>query len=212
MNVNSLPPKKVAIVANGAIHDYEKMGALVKTFPYVVAADGGVHNCHEMGILPDLIVGDFDSTSSELLREYAHVPQKKFSANKDKTDLELALEEVLFPETEKIVIFGALEKRLDHSLYNAHLLQRSPGKIFIESEWETLYVIHEEAEVSCSPGQVISLIPLGGAVTGVTTKGLKWELKEASFDKNFMSLSNICLSDSFHVAVQEGDILCCLCK
>jgi len=212
MDAETNNPKTAALVANGTISDFEKIGSRVRSFPYVVAVDGGICNCQQMGVTPNIIIGDLDSAPPELLQHYSDVPQKLFPADKDKTDLELAIEEAASQGMERIVIFGALERRMDHSVYNLHLLRRHPGLLSIESEYETLFVIDHTMEVPCQQGQTISLIPLGGPVQGVTTKGLKWELNNATFNRDFMSISNICLSNSFLVEVQSGDILCCLCK
>lgn len=60
-------------------------------------------------------------------------------------------------------------------------------------------------------GQVISLIPLYGPVTGIRTKGLKWELGENAtdkLDKGFIGTCNISLGDAFSVAVDQGELLC----
>ena len=83
--------KKIAIVANGRIHDPAEVARLVKTHPFVVAADGGLVNCEAMGITPDLIVGDMDSTPPETLKRYKHIPIELFAVDKDKTDVELAI-------------------------------------------------------------------------------------------------------------------------
>ena len=206
------PVGKSAIVANGEINDYTAIGGALRSFSMVVAADGGLRHCQQMGIVPSLIVGDLDSVSPSLLEGYAEVPKKTFPPNKDKTDMELAIEEVLGMGGETVGLFGALGGRIDHTLYNVYLLQRYPGKVFIETEREILSVIDKEAAVASFPGQTVSLLPLGGAVTGITTRGLKWELSDARFDKSWMSLSNICLGDAFRVEISEGSLLCCQTK
>jgi thiamine pyrophosphokinase len=205
-------PNNAAIVANGSIHNYEEIRERLITFDWIIAADGGLQNCSKMNIVPNLILGDMDSVSNELLNCYPKVKQKIFSVEKDKTDVELAVEEALALNVQKIIIFGALEKRIDHSIYNLYLLSRYPGTVWIESEYETSFIIENNIEIDCFQGQVVSLLPLGMPAEGITTHGLKWELKNASFDKNLMSISNVCLKDFFRVEVKTGNLLCCLCK
>ena len=203
---------QVAIVANGSIHSFEEMSERLRSFPHIIAADGGLLSCDLMKLTPDLIIGDMDSVSEELLAKYSHVEQKRYPEDKDETDVELAIEEAIAKNAKKVVIFGALERRIDHSVYNLHLLQRYPGILWIESEYESAFVINGHTEVKCFPKQVVSLLPLSEPVTGVTTKGLRWELNNTTFDKNFMSISNVCLRESFTVDLLVGNILCCLCK
>jgi thiamine pyrophosphokinase len=206
-----MPAKKtVALVANGAIHSPTCLAPRIKQYQQIIAVDGGLYYCDLMQICPELIVGDLDSISQELLKKYSHVPIYSLPIDKDETDLECAVRLVAKPDVAKITIFGALEKRTDHALGNLHILRRYPHKVFIESETELIFAIKGKSDIPCTIGQTISFIPLGGPVTGVTSKGLKWELNNASFDKDFMSISNICLNPSIQVSIASGDLLCIL--
>ena len=201
-----------ALIANGVINDYAVIAPLIKSYGCIIAVDGGLHHCHAMGITPDLIIGDMDSVSPELLASYSHVPTRKFPTDKNETDLELAILSVFTPEIEKITLFAALGNRTDHALTTLHLIRRFPLKVFIESESELIFAFNKELSLSTSPGQTISFIPLGETVHGVNSSGLKWELVDANFDKYYLSLSNICLHDEITVTVREGDLICIVQK
>ena len=200
--------KKVAIIASGNIQNFSVIKEKTHNYRTIIAADGGLIHCKKMDITPDLIVGDMDSAPTELLEEYSQVEIRRCSPDKDETDLELAIEAALSYNPEKVTIFGALEKRCDHSLYNLYLICRHPKKVYIESEKEILFVINEETKIPCFPGQTISLIPLGNPCYGVTTKGLKWELENAVLDLNFMSISNVCLNNFVKISINSGNLLC----
>lgn len=199
------------MVVNGSIHDYPLISNLIKRYEYCVAVDGGLIHCHSMGITPNLIIGDFDSIPLDLLKQYEKVPVERFSPEKDESDLELALKAINSPEVKEIGIFGALEKRTDHSLGNLYLGCRFADKVIMETESETIYFISDSKEIVCHPGQILSLMPIGIA-KGVTTQGLKWQLQNATLDKNFVSLSNISLEKVIKISVKEGDIICCLAR
>ena len=203
--------RSVALVANGAVHDYDLIAPLIRKYEKCVAVDGGLVHCHNMRIHPDLIIGDFDSIPVNLLHVYPDVPKEKFPIDKTESDLELAVWAVDTSSMQKIGFFGALEKRTDHTLSNLHLMCRFPDKIIIETESENIFAIAHSKEIACHPGQMISFIPLGEA-KGVTSQGLKWELQRASVNKNFMSLSNVCLSSRVKITVETGDLICCLAK
>ena len=202
---------QVALVANGEIVSYAKIKILLSTFKKIIAVDGGLNHCEKMGIEPSLIVGDFDSVSDQTLKKYADVPLRKYPAEKDESDLELAINEMLDQGVDSLALFGVLGKRIDHLLYTLHLVARHPSRLMIQSEEETIFCLQKQNHVAAFPGQTISLIPLG-QVTGVTTEGLQWEVHNAAFNKHFMSLSNICLGNSFKVNMQSGDLLCVLQK
>lgn len=201
-----------ALVANGAINNYLATAPLLKEYPYIIAVDGGIIHCDKMNITPHKIIGDLDSIPDELLLKYSNVPVQKFSILKDESDLELAIKSVYHPNIEKITIFGALEKRLDHTLANLHLIRRYPRKIWIETETELIWAICDDFEMACKPGQIISFIPMGEPVIGVSSSGLKWELKEAVLDKSFFSLSNVCLGSFIKMTLKRGDLIVCLQK
>lgn len=204
--------ESVALIANGAIHDYNFISSLIRNYDRYVAVDGGLLHCRAMGLVPHLIIGDLDSIPSEILNFYPLVPTKIFPIDKDEADMELAIRAVNASNIKKIGIFGAMEKRTDHALANLHLLNRFPEKTLIETELETILPIKGKKHFSCYPGQEISLIPIGISAVGVTTKGLKWELQNKTLDKNFISLSNICLGSKFEISVEDGDLLCCILR
>lgn len=202
--------ESAALVANGEIENFDLIAEKVRKYPYIVAVDGGLNHCRRMGIKPDLIAGDLDSASPDILKHYEGVRKVIHPVDKDLTDLEIALQEALSFKPEKITLFGALGNRTDHTLFNLILLSRYPGKLFLETEGEQLFVIDREVELDCFVGQVLSLLPLNGPVTGITTKGLKWELSHRKMDKHFMGISNVCLKPKVKISVGKGDLLCCL--
>ncbi|MEO5953460.1 MAG: thiamine diphosphokinase, partial [Chloroflexia bacterium] len=150
----------------------------------VIAADGGSVLAEEMGLTPDLIVGDIDSSPSELVARFekAGVDVRRYDhATKWETDTELALLAALEWKPGFIYVLGAIGGRLDHSLANVMLLTNPR---FADVELHILDGVHElfvakTGEWNDIPGKVgstVSLIPVGGAATGVETKGLHWPL------------------------------------
>jgi len=201
---------RVAIICTAPIADLLSIKKRIIEFPLLIAVDGGANHCHEMGLQPDLILGDLDSVDPHVLKTFSDVPQKRYPTHKDKTDLEFALELAFHLQIEEIIVFGALGGRTDHTLVNVALLSRYPGKVFLETESERLFVIPQHVELTVEPGQTISLIPLNGPVKGIYTEGLKWPLKDATLDKNFIGISNEATHSLVTIFLKEGDLLCCL--
>jgi thiamine pyrophosphokinase len=204
--------KTAALIANGEIFSPEVLRPLILKHQRIVAVDGGLCFCRALGIQPHLIVGDFDSCPAELLEEHRSIPQISLPAEKDQTDLEVAIEHEFDAGTETVTLFGAWGKRIDHSLTNALFLARRPGKLFMETETEIVYALSQKAQIQCGMGQTLSLIPIFGPVSGIATSGLKWELKGGRLDQNFVGISNICLKETISVEIERGIILCCLLK
>lgn len=209
-----LPEKtSCAVITNGKYEDHTLIASIIQNYEGIIAVDGGLLHCKIMGIYPDLIIGDMDSIDPQLLSYYSDVPIIKLSTEKDVSDTEAAIEMIDERSIQRIGLFGALGLRADHSLSNLYLLHRFSRKnIVIEKEEESIFLLEKQQTVQCNPGQNISLIPLGCPAKKVTTQGLKWELNDATLDKNFFSLSNICLTGSFHISIGEGSLLVCLSR
>ncbi len=202
---------KVALVANGVIRDYPAVLKEIAKYDRIIAVDGGVNHCLAMELRPDLIVGDLDSANCQALAAFKDVPVRSYPTEKDETDLELAIEAAKEWGAQELGLFGCTEGRTDHLLYNLHILYRLPA-IRIESQNETIFLLENSQTVTTCPGQTVSLIPIAGPCEGITTKGLRWELNNHTFDSHFMSLSNIALGNSFEIAIAKGRLLCILQK
>jgi len=202
---------KSALIANGHIHDLSWIKPLLKGYSRIIAVDGGLRYCKEMTILPNLIIGDFDSAPKELLDEYA-VPKISLKREKDETDLEAALIHEINLGAERLTIFGGWGGRIDHSLTNALLLTRFPEQVQIETEQEIVFAIEASAKIRCKKGQTLSLLPICGPVSGINTKGLKWELNEGAMGPHFIGISNVCLQEEISIEIEEGVLLCSLLK
>ncbi len=201
-----------AVVANGLCEDLDALRELLLPYKRIVAVDGGLNTCKALGINPSLLVGDFDSTSTQLLAEYKQVPKITLPTDKDQTDLEVALEHEFAQGAGRITLFGAAGHRLDHSATNLLLLSRYPGRLKMETERETVFAIQGEAFIEAHVGQTLSLVPLTGPVRGITTVGLKWELAGRDLDYQFVGISNVCLRSQVRIHVQDGILTCFLVR
>jgi thiamine pyrophosphokinase len=202
---------RVALVANGDIHNLEDCMHILSGCDQVIAVDGGLRYCHQLGVRPEVLIGDWDSVDARLLEQYGEVPKLSFPILKDKTDLEIAVEYALTSATE-LIVFGALGNRIDHTLYNLILLTRYPGKMIYESEQGRVFAMPHYTTMITYPGQVISFLPMNGPVVGITTQGFRWELKEATFDAHFMSVCNEAVQDKVEITFRQGSLVCFLQK
>jgi thiamine pyrophosphokinase len=144
----------------------------------VVAADSGYDSAVALGLRVDVLVGDMDSLVATEIPD--HVVEERHPTDKDATDLELALDLVKRDDPVRVIVVGGAGGRLDHELATAELLCGSRWASIDELDWISerglSHVIHGRRMIHGDPGQVISLIPVGGDAMGVTTKGLRWEL------------------------------------
>lgn len=205
-----LTSDSIVIVANGEKPSKNLISPFLANST-LIAADGGLNTCIELGLIPELVIGDFDSLNQSILKKYPSIIQHKI-LDQNKTDLEKAFEFLFSFPVKKLTVFGALGARIDHTLTNICLLTRYPGKVIFETEYESCMALRKKSIISCKEGQKISLIPVNGEVKNINSKGLKWELNHSTLSKNFIGISNIALKKQIKIHYETGDMVICLTK
>lgn len=148
----------------------------------IIAADSGYDLAIKAGFAVDILVGDMDSIESEMIP--GHVVVEKHPTDKDATDLELALDKVIENRPERVVVVGGAGGRVDHELATAALLCSTRWEPVDEIDWVTdrgwAHVIRRRRIIHGDVGRTISLIPMGGPAVAVNTRGLRWNLVDAT--------------------------------
>lgn len=207
--------KRVIIFANGEYSSLDFYHNHIKNDDYIICADGGTNTALEAGIIPDLVMGDFDSIENDVIEKLSLEKTQfiKFSSEKDESDLELSVLKAATLTPSEIIIFGALGKRLDHILGNLMLLTiplEAGIKGYILEEDYEIHLIDNENELELARGSsgIISLFPLSPVVQGVETWGLKYPLaKEDLFLGRSRGLSNEFSEDRAKIKIKEGKLL-----
>lgn len=180
----------------------------------VVAVDGGGEVLSRMGVLPDLVVGDMDSISSETLAEIEQCGAKvvRLPTAKDETDTEAALRLAVSRGAEDITVYGALGgPRLDHLLGNL-LLLTSPWlegvRVRMVDGLHELFLVGGSCEVQGAKGDLVSLLPLSVQVDEVETEGLLYPLRgDTLFRASTRGVSNEMTGERARVSHGEGILL-----
>ncbi|MFD1199715.1 thiamine diphosphokinase [Brucella gallinifaecis] len=146
----------------------------------VLAADGGIRHAHALGVEPELWLGDFDSTSDDLLAQYAHVPKRTFPAAKDMTDGELALEEAFERGADRVILCGAFGgQRTDHTLLHLTMAtaQAARGRniLLTSGSEEALPLIAGEHVYDLPDGTSFSVINFC-TLEGLSITNAEWPL------------------------------------
>ena len=182
----------------------------------VIAADSGLQEADLLGLSVDLVVGDMDSVTAVALAnaERRGTSIERYPPEKDSTDLELALQAArLRGATSVTVVSGIGNDRFDHVLAAVELLA-SPQWFDIRidalfgSAW--LHVLHPEGlvEVRGEPGDLVSLIPLGGRAAGVTLRGFRYPLEQATLEPgSTLGVSNELRNTSGTVSLRTGTLV-----
>ncbi|HEX7714149.1 MAG TPA: thiamine diphosphokinase [Bacillota bacterium] len=174
---------KQAILVGGGPVSLKQLKQELTIRPEILyAADRGATYLLELGVMPDLLVGDMDSfAESDLSRlAAAGVQIEKYPEAKNETDLELVVGQALKAGALRIRIFGGLGGRFDHTLGNLGLLVNSLEhgvEAYLIDETHEITATSRDIVLTAKPGWAVSLIPWTNRVTGVTTTGLKFPLQ-----------------------------------
>ncbi|ASJ76488.1 thiamine diphosphokinase [Granulosicoccus antarcticus] len=173
-----------------------------------ICVDRGIEHCLAAGLMPTLLIGDFDSASEEVLAQesLSAVPRSVYPAKKAASDLELALQVLADDPPESVVILGVSGGRTDHMLFNWMLpaLRAWPFTLMLIDGTTQCHVLQGSAScvISVRPGQTISLLAPTGS-TGVTTSGLQYPLQDATLEVgSTLGLSNV--TEDKQVCVRQG--------
>ncbi|WP_026507367.1 thiamine diphosphokinase [Butyrivibrio sp. MC2013] len=189
---------------------------------YLIACDRGFRYLNLMGILPDLIIGDFDSLkdSPDDLRSMAEIaasdPDRiiRLSEHKDDTDTMAAVKEGFKRGYRKFYIYGALGgNRVSHSLANIQTLlyiKHRGGKGYIMDE-KSMIMVAEDEKIDFKAGMTgyLSVFALGDKAEHVTIKDMEYEMEDGIITADFpIGVSNSFLADrAGSVEVQKGSLL-----
>lgn len=206
---------RALIVASGPIADYAALGSRIAPADLVLLADGGIRHALALGLTPTHVFGDFDSASDDELATARRLgwPMTRLPREKDKTDTELAVDYALEHGATELLIIGALGGRLDHSLANLMLLpnlaQRGVRASVIDDRNEAWALIGPGAAVVAGGGaKYLSVVPLSSQVHGVTLRGVKFPLTEATLTLGgTLSVSNEFAAAEASVTIGDGIVL-----
>lgn len=203
---------RAIIFANGIVPDTAAARVLLQADDFIIAADGGLHNAHASGAIPQVLIGDFDSVTADELSqaEKTAVQILRFPSEKDETDLELAIRYAVENNYRIICIVGALGGRLDQTLGNIALLADVPPDVDIRLDdgLEEVLLIGDQAEIEGEPGDTVSLVPWGIPAEGVTTEGLLYPLLgETLHPHKTRGVSNELLGSQASVSLTNGKLV-----
>ena len=177
----------------------------------VYAADSGADLALHLGFPIDVLIGDLDSVSAAALADAEENGARivRYPADKDETDLELALDLATADGATTITIVGGNGGRISHLLSIVGLIgaeKYAPVELHWLTPGASTHVGRpgRTVKISGQPGDMVSIIALGDSAT-VTTAGLRWPLHEAPLaSSETRGVSNEQVGPSSSVEVHDG--------
>jgi thiamine pyrophosphokinase len=214
--VTGEPAMAVAIVFAGSAPVDPALRSRLPEHAGVVAADSGLGVADALGLRVDLLVGDLDSVDPALVAAAVAggTVVERHPAEKDATDLELAMDAASARGARRIVVVDGGGDRLDHLFGNVHLYG-SPafaGVEIVAFAGSARLAIARGGEAAVSvvgpPGSLVSLLALGAPARGIVTDGLRYPLRDETLAPGTTrGVSNELEGDAGSVRLREGTVL-----
>ena len=208
---------KILIITGGSV-EISFAAAFLKKYRYdiLIAVDKGVESMTELGVRPDMLIGDFDSADTVFINKYMADKDIKIIRHnpvKDATDTELALDTAIDMDAEEIAILGAVGTRVDHVLGNIHCLYKALIKDIKCVLWDE----HNRIELIKSPlkilknemyGRYVSFLPFTDSVEELNLKGFKYNLDGYTLKYGTsIGVSNEVKEDAAYVDFKSGILI-----
>ncbi|MCL2632302.1 MAG: thiamine diphosphokinase [Coriobacteriia bacterium] len=190
---------------------------------FVVAVDSGAKWCFEAGVIPDLLIGDMDSIDPEIVKVFQDqdVETITFSSEKDATDFELAINQIIERGYSDMVATNVVGGRIDHELAAIGNLVAAGRKglavTVVETDQTLIFLSNPGArsrlqvalgsDLDNMSDLTVSLVAWGGVAT-VSAVGYKWELDRAELHPNSsLGVSNVPTAVEPVIEVHSGDLI-----
>jgi len=209
---------KCIIVCNGYSVTKELIEEYLTEDTFLICADGGANHLKKLGVIPDILIGDFDSISVETIEFYQNknIEIINFPPEKDYTDSELAVETAISKGFKDIIILGGIGSRMDHTIANVFLLKmihEAGCKGALIDENNIIQLLSKSISINKQNGYKLTLIPLTPTVEGITTNGLYYPLDNFTLKQgSTRGVSNEFLEDKASVSIKNGLLLVIISK
>ncbi len=195
-----------AVLFSGAdIFDYSIAKEYALSADLIVCADSGVRHAEALGLLPDIWVGDLDSTDkNHSCKQFVRLPVEK-----DDTDTMSAARILVERNVHSVNLFGCIGTRLDHTYANLFVLKFLLDNNIdaqIIDEHNTVKLFSEGKHIiNAKQGCFMSLLPFGGDAFISKLDGAKYPIDNCLFKVNFpIGVSNEIVDSSCELVIDSG--------
>lgn len=178
----------------------------------VIAADAGWKTARRLGLVPDVLLGDYDSALPPSDANVWRLP-----AEKDDTDTQFAAREAVRRGASEVVILGGIGGRLDHTFANCQtllFLAENGVRATLAGEYdEVTALLPGETQVPARDGWYFSVFSAQEAAEGVTLRGVRYPLEKYTLVNTFpIGVSNEFAAPTATVRFTRGRLLLVLSK
>ncbi len=204
---------RALILANGDPPTQSLLARLAAEHDLLIAVDGAALKAVRLGVLPNIVSGDFDSLNLDTAK--AALPDAEFlpTPDQNETDLEKAFNIALGRGASEVTIIGAAGGRIDHTLGNFCRLLRWREElpdfpVTIVEDGSEVRAMASELTLETEIDDAISLLSYDGRAR-VSIDGVRWPLENHLLPVGVGGLLNEAIAPKVHVKAIDGTILVC---
>ncbi len=207
--------ERCVIISAAPDQDLSFIRSSLRSGDYIVCADGGCDILAAIGITPSLIIGDFDSASSDDV--FPSVEKIVLSTHKDDTDTMHCAEECIKRGFTDFLFLGATGGRTDHLLANLSVLMflSRHGAVGVVSDRYNDIMLLQQGDniITAEIGTTISVIPFGSSYAELSYKGLYYPLERTKVTVDYpYTISNESCDDTVTITLHSGSALVFIVK
>lgn len=204
--------KKCLIISGG---DYCSLPNKIE-YDYVIACDKGLQYAHQLGVTPNLVIGDFDSYDGDI-SQYTKCDVMSYPSRKDDSDTMLAIKYALNHGYLHIVIICALGGRMDHTIANIQSMNyvtNKKGLCEIISDNEHMIAFSgPEISIPSKEDYSLSIFSMSDICEGVCIYGAGYNVENITLTNTFpIGLSNYWENDNVKIKISSGILLIVMSK
>ncbi|MDO5695405.1 MAG: thiamine diphosphokinase [Eubacteriales bacterium] len=199
--------KKKFLLVCGSTVDIDILTAEAARADVLMAVDSGLDKLQEAALVPDILIGDMDSTreNTELLPEDVRI--LRFEPEKDDTDTALAIGQAIEEGADEITVLGATGGRLDHFLGNIEALRIAldAGVPCVMMDRCNRIRLIDMPCLIPKRSRYISLLPYTDTVRNVRLRGFKYSLDCEDLHRGkTVGISNEIVAHKGYIAFTSG--------
>ena len=192
--------KGTVLIANGKVSKTDYVKKIIDSNDFFISIDAKLENLKELGVRPNLILGDLDSAEIDGLDNQIEVVEL---SDQNKTDLEKSLDYCKEHSFKKVLILGSSGLRDDHSMANILLASSYSDNLHIEliTSFYRIIFVRENTLIN-APNAPVSIISLS-TDNKITTRGLKYNLNNEKLKSFSHGISNEVKGENFTVEAES---------
>lgn len=210
---------KVLIVAGGKEPSKSIIEKYASSVDIIIGVDKGCSYLLKNEVIPNIIVGDFDSIDINDLKilESNNIEKYQYNSEKDNTDSDIAINLAIDKRADEIYMLAVTGSRLDHSFANLGLLKKAKkagikayiiddnNKMFLE---ESNFSVYREIEY-----KYISFLAYSDIVKNLNIRNAKYDLENYNLEiGDNRTVSNEFINEKINISFDSGKILVILSK